>query len=176
MRHVLIHLVKPIKAVPNDQCGSVRKVLSVRRRRPRFARPPGLSIRHRRTRFARPPIGVRRDRLSDVTLLEDTHNQIWGPHSVPTSLVIQDQIWGPHSVPTSLVVQDQRRTATTSCERHQSKVTLWNIYIYTYTHAYIHPYIHKWKCCMAFRLWNLYTHAYIHTYIHTYINEHLAWL
>ena len=30
-----------IKAVPNDQCGSVRKVLSVRRRRPRFARPPG---------------------------------------------------------------------------------------------------------------------------------------
>ena len=29
-----------IKAVPNDQCGSVRKVLSVRRRRPRFARPP----------------------------------------------------------------------------------------------------------------------------------------
>ena len=30
-----------IKAVPNDQCGSVRKVLSVRRRWPRFARPPG---------------------------------------------------------------------------------------------------------------------------------------
>ena len=38
-----------IKAVPNDQCGSVRKV---------------LSVRHRRPRFARPPIGVRRDRLS----------------------------------------------------------------------------------------------------------------
>ena len=34
-------LLHTIKAVPNDQCGSVRKVLSVRRRRPRFARPPG---------------------------------------------------------------------------------------------------------------------------------------
>ena len=34
----------------------------------------GLSVRHRRTRFARPPIGVRRDRLSDVTLL-DGHTQ-----------------------------------------------------------------------------------------------------
>ena len=30
-----------IKAVLNDQCGSVCKVLSVRRRRPRFARLPG---------------------------------------------------------------------------------------------------------------------------------------
>ena len=26
-------------------------------------------------------------------------------------------------------LRDQRRTATTSCEKHQSKVTLWNIYI-----------------------------------------------
>ena len=42
-----------LKTVLNDQCGSVRKV---------------LSVRHRQPRFARPPIGVRRDRLSDGTL------------------------------------------------------------------------------------------------------------
>jgi hypothetical protein len=55
-------------------------------------------------------------------------------------------------------LRDQRRTATTSCERHQSKVTLWNIYIYIHTCiqycTYIHTYIHKWTSCMAFKLWN----------------------
>ena len=53
-----------------------------------------------------------------------------------------NQIWGPHSVPTSLIVRDQSSTATTSCERHQSKVTLWNIYIHTHMDTYIHTYIH----------------------------------
>ena len=42
-----------IKTVLNDQSGSVRN---------------SLSVRHRRPRFARPPIGVRRDRLR--TLLD----------------------------------------------------------------------------------------------------------
>ena len=45
-----------IKTVLNDQCGSVRKM---------------LSVRHRRPRFARPPIGVRRDRLSIRTFGRD---------------------------------------------------------------------------------------------------------
>ena len=86
-----------------------------------------------------------------------THNLIWGPHF----RVLRH--WS---------LRDQRRTATTSCERHQSKVTLWNIYTYThvyihtYTHTYdippilqvkptIHTYIHKWTSCMAlnFKLW-----------------------
>ena len=43
-----------------------------------------------------------------------THNLISKPHSVPP--------YTPYT--TELVVQNQRRTATTSCERHQSKVTL----------------------------------------------------
>ena len=66
-------------------------------------------------------------------------------------------IWGPHfRVLRHWSLRDQRRTATTSCERHQSKVTLWNIYIHTHMHTvlYIHTYIHKWTSCMAFKLWN----------------------
>ena len=68
-------------------------------------------------------------------------------------------IWGPHfRVLRHWSLRDQRRTATTSCERHQSKVTLWNIYIYIHTCiqycTYIHTYIHKWTSCMAFKLWN----------------------
>ena len=91
----------------------------------------------------------------------NTHNLIWGPHF----RVLRH--WS---------LRDQRRTATTSCERHQSKVTLWNIHTYThvyihthihmifhptfrlnppYIHTYIHTYIHKWPSCMAFILWNL---------------------
>ena len=74
-----------IKAVPNDQCGSVRKVLSVRRRRPRFARPPGAfgptpadSLRSSADR------GSSRSAFGRDIKKRDAHNQIWGPHSVPT--------------------------------------------------------------------------------------------
>ena len=67
-----------------------------------------------------------------------------------------NQIWGPHfRVLRHWSLRDQSSTATTSCERHQSKVTLWNIYIHTHMDTYIHTYIHKWTSCMAlnFKLW-----------------------
>ena len=61
-----------IKTVLNNQCGSVHKV---------------LSVRHRRPRFARPPIGVRRDRLSDGTrILDGTY---FLTHTIKT--VLNDQ-------------------------------------------------------------------------------------
>ena len=53
-------VVAGLKQYRIDQCGLARKV---------------LSVRHRRPRFARPPIGVRRDRLSVRTLrYVTTHN------------------------------------------------------------------------------------------------------
>ena len=68
-------------------------------------------------------IFFRMDIFSGWTGRTYTHNLIWGPHF----RVLRH--WS---------LRDQRRTATTSCERHQSKVTMWNIYIHTHMHTYIH--------------------------------------
>ena len=112
--YVLTHT---IKAVPNDQCGSVRKVLSVRRRQPRFARPPGAfdptpadSLRSSADR------GSSRSAFDLRTLLDGRTHTIYFLNLTPFLRKLRKlRHWS---------LRDQRRTATTSCERHQSKVTL----------------------------------------------------
>ena len=97
-----------IKTVLNDQCGSVRKV---------------LSVRHRRPRFARPPIGVRRDRLSIRTLLDGRTHTIKSEDLTPLLRIWSFRIKG---VPQRPAVKDISRKSP--CET----------YIHPHMYTYIH--------------------------------------
>ena len=108
-----------LKQYWNDQCGSVRTGLSVRTLAPRHGsghhgnthtiKSGDLTpfLRHwsfQDKTVLKRPVGSVRTGLLVRTLgaratppfrtsrNTETHNQIWRPHSVPTSLVVQDQI------------------------------------------------------------------------------------